>query len=92
MARRPRVFLEGAAHHVVQRGNNRSVIFRSPEDYKLFLQLLADASIECKLHIHAYVLMTNHFHLLATPLSAESTAATMQALGRSYVPYFNAKI
>jgi putative transposase len=89
VARRPRLFVEGLAHHVVQRGNNRSVIFESPQDYRFFLRLLADASIHYQLQIHAYVLMTNHVHLLVTPLTAGSIAASMQAIGRCYVPYFN---
>jgi putative transposase len=91
MARRPRVFLKGAAHHIVQRGNNRCDIFRSAEDYKLLLQLLSDTSVEFNLQIHAYVLMTNHVHFLATPSRATTIAATMQAIGRVYVPYYNGK-
>ena len=89
MARKLRVFLEGLACHVVQRGNNRSAIFRSTQDYNLFLRLLADAALRFDLQIHAYVLMTNHVHLLATPNGADSISAAMQAIGRRYVPYFN---
>lgn len=73
----------------MQRGNGRGDIFRSAGDYELFLVALATAAKRFQLSIHAYVLMTNHFHLLATPAGASSIAHTMQTVGRRYVPYFN---
>jgi len=89
MARRRRIFLTGTAQHVVQRGNNRGDIFRSTGDYELFLLTLADAAVRFQVLVHAYALMTNHFHLLATPAAAGSIPQVMQAIGRRYVPYFN---
>lgn len=91
MARRRRIFLAGTAQHVVQRGNNRGDIFRSTCDYELFLCALADAASRFRLSVHAYVLMTNHLHLLVTPATARSVPCAMQAIGRRYVPYFNAR-
>jgi len=91
MARRPRIFINGTAQHVVQRGNNRVDIFRATADYELFLRALADAASRFRVAIHAYVLMTNHFHLLVSPAAAGSIACAMQAVGRRYVPYFNEK-
>ncbi|MEN9435448.1 MAG: hypothetical protein RIR09_103 [Pseudomonadota bacterium] len=89
MARLPRLTLPGYAHHVIQRGNNRQAIFLRPQDYTTWLQLAAECAHQFKVDIHGYVLMENHFHLLATPESSEGLPKMMQALGRRYVRYFN---
>lgn len=89
MARLPRLFLPGQPLHVIQRGNNRQTIFAADEDCGFFLQCLKDAADTHGLAIHAYVLMPNHVHLLATPEDDSSLSKTMQSLGRRYVPYFN---
>lgn len=72
MARQPRFFVEGEALHIIQRGNNRDPIFAVEEDYRFFLICLIEASHLNGVLIHAYVLMTNHVHLLATPRQKES--------------------
>lgn len=87
--RLPRYFVKGYPQHVIQRGNNRDVIFASDADYLFYLECLAEAAEKHRLQIHAYVLMTNHVHLLATPESEESLPKTMQSIGRRYVQYFN---
>ncbi|MDB5964449.1 MAG: transposase [Polaromonas sp.] len=89
MARLPRLTLPGYAHHVLQRGNNRQLIFSSVEDQQRLLALLDENSRKFGVAIHAYVLMGNHFHLLATPQTDRSLPQMMQAVGRSYVRYFN---
>ena len=89
MARLPRLTLPGYPHHVIQRGNNRQAIFTSPADYQFFLDLLRDNAQKFGVAVHAYVLMSNHFHLLATPQTSEGLPQMMQAVGRSYVRYFN---
>jgi putative transposase len=89
MPRRHRVFIEGTSHHVIQRGNNRIDIFRSPSDYKVFLSFVRKASLRYRIDVHAYVLMTNHVHLMVTPATATALPRAMQAVGRRYVPYFN---
>ena len=89
MSRLPRLTLAGYPHHVIQRGNNRQNIFASPADYELLLELLRHNAEKFGVVLHAYVLMTNHFHLLATPEAAEGLPQMMQAVGRSYVRYFN---
>ncbi len=90
MARLPRLAVAGHPHHILQRGNNRQPIFSAAADRVLLLDLLADSARKFEVALHAYVLMENHFHLLATPQSAQSLPRMMQALGRSYVRYFNA--
>ncbi len=90
MARLPRLTLPDYPHHVIQRGNNRQPIFATPADYQRLLDILEDNAKKFEVAIHAYVLMSNHIHLLATPQTAEGLPLMMQALGRSYVRYFNA--
>jgi putative transposase len=89
MARLPRLTLPGYPHHVIQRGNNRQNIFVSLANYEVLLGLLRDNAEKFGVALHAYVLMTNHFHLLATPQTADGLPQMMQAVGRSYVRYFN---
>lgn len=89
MARLPRLTLPGYAHHVIQRGNNRQPIFATPADREVLLALLAEYAAKFRVALHAYVLMDNHFHLLATPETADGLPQMMQAVGRRYVRYFN---
>ncbi|QTN27675.1 transposase [Rhodoferax sp. AJA081-3] len=89
MARLPRLTLPGHPHHVIQRGNNRQAIFASSADYQTMLDLLDENARKFNVAIHAYVLMGNHFHLLATPETADGLPQMMQAVGRRYVRYFN---
>ncbi len=89
MARQPRLSVPGYAHHVIVRGNNKQPIFKFGGDYERLLDLLLEASREYKVHIHAYVLMTNHLHLLATPQEADGLPKMMQKIGRTYVQVFN---
>ena len=91
MARHPRLFLPEQTLHVIQRGNNRQAVFFGEGDYTAYLGWLAEAAPENHLAVHAYVLMTNHVHLLATPGSASSLPRTMQSLGRRYVRHVNAE-
>ena len=89
MARLPRLTIPGYPHHLIQRGNNRQAIVATTGDYEMLLSLLHDNAVQFGVALHAYVVMSNHFHLLATPESAESIPAMMQAVGRRYVRYFN---
>ena len=89
MARLPRFILPGQPQHVIVRGNNRSEIFCAEADYRLYLEKLQQACDKHGCDVHAYVLMTNHVHLLITPHEAQSLAKTMQMLGRCYVQYYN---
>ncbi|MDO8456206.1 MAG: transposase [Burkholderiaceae bacterium] len=89
MARLPRLTLPGHPHHVIQRGNNRQAIFATAADRQMMLDLLDENARKFAVAIHAYVLMDNHFHLLATPQTADGLPQMMQAVGRRYVRYFN---
>jgi putative transposase len=91
MARLPRLVVPNHPHHVIQTGNDSQLIFREADDYQRFLVWLKESAKEFKVAIHAYVLMPNHLHLLASPATAEGLAQMMQRLGRYYVPWYNAK-
>lgn len=91
MARSPRLDIPGIAQHVIQRGNNRQACFATDEDYTAYRQDLLDAARQCRCAIHAYVLMTNHVHLLVTGAEPGSVSRMMQRLGRRYVACFNAR-
>lgn len=91
MARQPRIDLPGIPQHVVQRGNNRLPCFLDDEDRTRYRHLLREVLIATGCRLHAYVLMDNHVHLLATPPEAGDIGRMMQALGRRYVGPFNAR-
>jgi putative transposase len=87
--RKPRFTLPGVPQHVIQRGNNRDPCFLAEQDYRRYLEDLAATSEKSDCRLHAYVLMTNHVHLLVTPMQEHGIATLMQALGRRYVRYIN---
>lgn len=89
MARLPRLTVPGYPHHIIQRGNNRQPIFSSAADYEMLLAVLDEHARKAGVAIHSYVLMSNHFHLLATPDTAVGIPEMMQSVGRRYVRYFN---
>jgi putative transposase len=89
MTRKPRFILPGVPQHIVQRGNIRKSCFFSVNDYLRYLQDLTTAANRNKVAVHAYVLMTNHVHLLATPEEDYGITHMMQDLGRKYVSYVN---
>lgn len=91
MARSARLVVPGQPHHLIQRGNDRRLIFQDDADHRVFLDWLGKAAQQFKVALHAYVLMPNHLHLLATPADDSGLARMMQWVGRYYVPYFNRK-
>jgi putative transposase len=91
MARLPRLVVPNQPHHIIQRGNDGQSVFRDAADYLEFLARLREAAKQFKVAIHAYVLMPDHLHLLATPVDQDGLSRMMQWLGRYYVPYFNRK-
>jgi len=89
MARLVRVAPVGVPQHIIQRGNNRQVCFASEDDMKAYLNWLKELSLKHRVAVHAWVLMTNHVHLLCTPLKENAISRLMQSIGRLYVRYFN---
>lgn len=89
MPRKPRFTLPGVPQHVIQRGNNREPCFLAEMDYRRYLEDLQATAEKAVCRVHAYVLMTNHVHLLLTPMQEQGIGEMMQALGRRYVYYIN---
>ena len=89
MPRKPRFNLVGIPQHVIQRGNNREPCFYSEQDYRRYLDDLKKSAKKYDCRVHAYVLMTNHVHMLVTPMKEHGISDMMQALGRRYVYYVN---
>lgn len=89
MARRPRLVLPAVPLHIIQRGNNRNPCFAGETDYLVYLSLLRQYAAASACQIHAYVLMTNHVHLLLSSGSRDGPSMLMRRLGQHYVQYFN---
>lgn len=89
MSRQPRIWLDDVPLHIVQRGHNRSPCFFGESDYHVYLHCLGQALIETECRLHAYVLMTNHVHLLLTPRHGAAVPRLFVYLGRRYVRHVN---
>ncbi|MEN8258422.1 MAG: transposase [Thermodesulfobacteriota bacterium] len=89
MARLPRISPADIPVHVIQRGNNRQACFVCDEDHGAYAAWLKEYSQKYRVEIHAWVMMTNHVHLLCTPRQEGGISKMMQSLGRRYVQYFN---
>jgi putative transposase len=89
MARRARIKIAGHPLHITQRGINRAACFFGDGDRALFLSMLEEVGALFPCDIHAYVLMTNHVHLLLTPHAVGSGSLLMKHLGQRYVQAFN---
>jgi REP-associated tyrosine transposase len=89
LPRQARIRAEGYPLHVIQRGNNRGPCFVHDRDRILYLSLLEEFGHECECHLHAYVLMTNHVHLLVSPVEARNVSQFMKDVAQRYAQYFN---
>ncbi len=89
MPRRARLVFPDVAMHVVQRGNNHGQCFFAEADYRVFLQILGTLAHRLDCALHAYCLMTNHFHFLLTPGTQDACGLLMKGLSQRYVQYVN---
>lgn len=89
MSRLPRPVLSQVPLHIIQRGNNRLRCFFNDADHMVYLDLLKACAHRARCQVHAYVMMTNHVHLLVTPSSPSAPAEMMKLLGQRYVQYVN---
>lgn len=81
--------MPGIPVHAFQRGHNKAPVFFDDEDYLTYLRFLKAAADDLDCRLHAYVLMTNHVHLLVTPKTSDGISLLFQSVGRQYVPYIN---
>jgi putative transposase len=91
MPRKPRFFLPNVPVHMIIRGNNRQSVFAETEDYLSYRHWMKEAANSCNCQIYAYVLMTNHIHILLSANKPSNISKFSQSIGRKYVPYFNHK-
>jgi putative transposase len=91
MARLPRIDVPDLPQHLMIRGNNRAALFRDDADRWVFLRQLEFASSTYGCSLHAYVLMSNHVHLLATGHEHGAVSNMMQSIGRRYARFVNAR-
>jgi putative transposase len=89
MARLPRYSIINQPQHIIQQGRDGQQIFFEDQDYQYFHDCLDAAAYNYQLEVHAYVLMPDHVHILATPGNTDSISRTTQSIGRNYVQYFN---
>jgi putative transposase len=89
LPRRPRIILPNIPQHLIQRGNNRQACYYTDEDYLTYLEWLKEYAGKTDCKIHAYVLMTNHVHILVSSDKTEAISVMMKALGQRYVQYIN---
>ena len=89
MPRRARLLVPDVPLHIIQRGNNRQACFYAAEDYRFYLDWLTGYAAEAQCQVHAYVLMTNHVHLLISSSMPAGPGSLMKALGQRYVQYIN---
>ena len=91
MARKVRLFFEETPQHILLRGYNQEKIFIDTDDFSYGLGILKELCNNFLVHLHAYVLMPNHLHLLCTPHEKDAVSRFMQGFGIKYVAYFNKK-
>ena len=89
MPRSRRFILPGQPYHVIQRGHNKSRTFYALRDYELYLGLLEEYAVETGTSVHAYVLMTNHVHLLVTPPDRDGLSELMSRVNQRFVQAVN---
>ena len=90
MARPLRVNVAGGWYHVFNRGHNRQVLFHGKADYEHFLDLVGEMHARYRVHVFAYALMANHYHLLIGTPQANASAA-LHWLSVSYGIWHNCK-
>ena len=91
MPRKSRFYLPDIPVHIVQRGHSRDPVFFEAQDYATYAHWIKEAAQRYQVVVHAFVLMTNHVHLLVTPKGVSEASLFMQYIGRRYVPYINHK-
>jgi putative transposase len=89
MPRKARMYMAGMPCHIIPRGNNRDACFYADQDYQFYIDCMQDACERYHVAVHAYVLMTNHLHLLMSPENVDGISRVMQSVERRYVQYIN---
>ncbi len=91
MPRPIRIYYPGLIYHILNRGNNRQVIFVEEEDYRHYLDILQRYKEKFEFRVFAYCLMTNHIHLLLQVSEKASISKIMQAITIAHTRYYHFK-
>jgi putative transposase len=89
--RRARSVIPGLPHHATQRGNRRSDVFLEAEDRHIYLELTREYFSRHGVCLWAYVLMTNHTHMIVVPETDSSLSKALRDVHGSYASIFNRK-
>ena len=84
MARLARIVVPGIPHHVTQRGNGRQQTFFTPEDYRLYRDMLSEECRAADVEVWAWCLMPNHVHLVLTPHDTDGLRRALARVHRAY--------
>jgi len=91
MVQLARIFFPGSPHLVTQRGNRREMVFFEPDDYRAYLELLAEATRKAETQVWAYCPMPNHVHLILLPRHGDSLRVTLADTHRQHTRRINAR-
>jgi len=89
MARIARIVVPNVPHHVTQRGNRRQTVFFGAEDYRKYLELIKDFTVQEGVDVLAWCLMPNHVHLILIPPEPGSLRAALAEAHRRYARHIN---
>jgi len=89
MARIARIVVPGYPHHITQRGNRRQETFFSVDDYRQYIDLMAEWCSRCNVDVWAYCSMPNHIHLIAVPQTKEGLRKAIGEVHRRYARMIN---
>jgi putative transposase len=92
MPRPSRIILPGMPHHITQRGNYRQQVFYRHDDRRLYLDMLREYARNLGVSIHAYCLMDNHVHMIATPHDETGLPRMLQRLHSEYARALHARL
>jgi putative transposase len=87
----PRIFIPDISLHVFPRGHNGEAIARDDDDAEHLRRAVTDAAAAFDVRVHAYAIMTTHYHLIVTPATEGALPQTMQMAGGLHTKYFNRK-
>ena len=88
MPRSPRIECKNIFYHVMNRGRNKENIFHNKKDFEIFLDLISKAHKKFSFSLHAFCLMSNHYHLLIEDIDG-NLSKIMHYINRNYVEIYN---
>lgn len=91
MPRPKRIAIEGLIYHVINRGNNRQVVFKDSEDFEVFLMTIKKFKEKYRFKLYGYCLMNNHIHLVMEPTVKGTLSKIIQSITLSHIRLYHKK-